>query len=167
MTLSWMFWVLWATYLGIIISAGWVVFDSLRPARRARVFAMREVEGFWREPIYVYTAYCGMMVVLWVVQQILTFVLPIGDDFRAKVSLVAILWTTVGIFVMLIYLLRMVFIVVPEGDRAEPDDEPTTMSDKLVTSSKPTDEPVQGSSETSSASADAPLPSRRDRKRRR
>ncbi|MCL2025041.1 MAG: hypothetical protein FWG78_04630 [Coriobacteriia bacterium] len=170
MKLSWVFWALALTYVGIIFAAGWVAVDSLRPKRRADMRAASEADGRWREPIYVYTVYCSLMVILWLVQQILAFIYPEADPFRSTFTMVAVTWSMVGIFVMFIYLLRVVFIEKPTEEPQEssvselpqPAPEPQPAS---TTQATPTTQPASEPQATP-APQDATLPSRRDRKRR-
>jgi predicted acyltransferase len=111
------FYALSVGYLLIIVAGVWVVIDSLRPKRRKRLVDIEAATGRKREPLVIYQLYCGFMVILYLMQQVAAYTLAPGGV-RSIISMTAVLWTLFGIFVMFLYLLRVVFPPVPGGSSA-------------------------------------------------
>ncbi|MCL2491597.1 MAG: hypothetical protein FWE87_02465 [Coriobacteriia bacterium] len=112
-TLTPFFYALMAAYFMLIVAAVWVVFDSYRAQRIDQLTALEKATGKRREPIAFYRIYCAILVILYLLNILFSLLPMINGRFRWVFSLISLFWALAGVFVILIYLLRVVYPKVP------------------------------------------------------
>jgi len=99
----------------LVVTALWALFDSLSAKRKAKYATLVANSQKKREPLLVYQIYCGVLVVVYLLQQIFSLVPVFGADFLEVWRSITAYLVLLALPVVMAYLLRVVFPAPPKA----------------------------------------------------